>query len=46
MVGYSQQNFKTQRLFFARLDEKYKLLGNFEKMLKFFDKNSLEKLNF
>ena len=34
------------RSFFARLDEKHKLLGNFEKILKFFDKNSLEKLNF
>ena len=28
------------------MDEKYKLLGIFEKTLKFFDKNSLEKLNF
>ena len=34
------------RSFFARLDEKHKLLGNFEKILKFFDENSLEKLNF
>ena len=34
------------RSFFARLDEKHKLLGNFEKILKFFDKISLEKLNF
>ena len=34
------------RSFFARLDEKHKLLGNFEKILKFFDTNSLEKLNF
>ena len=34
------------RSFFARLDEKHKLLGNFEKILKFFDKNALEKLNF
>ena len=34
------------RSFFARLDEKHKLLGNFEKVLKFFDENSLEKLNF
>ena len=30
---------------FARLDEKRKLLGNFEKILKFFDENSIEKLN-
>ena len=27
------------RSFFARLDEKHKLLGNFEKIFKFFDKN-------
>ena len=32
--------------FFARLDEKHKLLGNFEKSLEIFDKNSIEKLNF
>ena len=34
------------RYLFARLDEKHKLLGNFEKILKTFDKNSIEKLNF
>ena len=34
------------RSFFARLDEKHKLLGNSEKTLKFSDENSLEKLNF
>ena len=34
------------RYFFARLDEKPKLLWNFEKILKFFDENSIEKLNF
>ena len=34
------------RLFFARLDEKPKLLGNFEKILKIFDANSIEKFNF
>ena len=34
------------RYFFARLDEKLRLLENFEKTLKFFDKNSIEKLNF
>ena len=28
------------------MDEKYKLLGNFEKILKFFDKNSLENFTF
>ena len=31
------------RYFFARLDEKRKLLGNFEKI---FDEKSIEKLNF
>ena len=30
----------------SRLDEKHKLLGNFEKILKIFDENSIEKLNF
>ena len=34
------------RLFFARLDENYKLFGNFEKTLEIFDENSIEKLNF
>ena len=34
------------RYFFARLDEKHKLLGNFEKILEIFDENSIEmKLN-
>ena len=28
------------------LDEKCKLLGNFEKILKIFDENSIEKLNY
>ena len=28
------------------MDEKRKLLGNFEKILKFFDENSIENLNF
>ena len=32
--------------FLARLDEKHTLLGNFEKILKIFDENSLEKLHF
>ena len=31
---------------FARLDEKHKLLGYFEKILKFIDENSVETLNF
>ena len=34
------------RYFFERLDEKSKLLGNFEKTLEIFDGNSIEKLNF
>ena len=34
------------RYFFARLDEKHKLLGNFEKFLKIFDKDSIGKLFF
>ena len=34
------------RDFFARFDEKGKMLGNFEKILKLFDENSIEKLNF
>ena len=34
------------REIFVRLDEKHKLLGNFEKSFKVFDKNSLGKLNF
>ena len=37
---------KILRYFFARLDEKCKLLGNFEIILKVFDKNSIEKYNF
>ena len=28
------------------MDDKRKLLGNFEKLLKIFDENSIEKLNF
>ena len=34
------------RFLFPRLDEKHKLLGNFEKTLKYFDENYIEKLNF
>ncbi|KAF0139030.1 MAG: hypothetical protein FD143_3496, partial [Ignavibacteria bacterium] len=41
-----QKNFKTMRSIFARLDEKHNCLGNFEKFLKIFDENSMEKLNF
>ena len=33
------------REFFARLDEKHKFLGNFEKILEMFDENSIEKFN-
>ena len=31
---------------FSRLDKKHKVLGNFEKILKIFDENSIEKLTF
>ena len=34
------------REFFARLDDKRNLFGNFEKDLKRFDENSIEKLHF
>ena len=43
---FSTKFKKIQHYFFARLEEKYKWLGNFEKTLKFFNKNLLEKLNF
>ena len=33
------------RLFFSCLDEKHKLLGNFEKILKIFNENSIVKFN-
>ena len=32
------------RYFFARLDEKHKLFGNFEKFLKIFDKKFIRKM--
>ena len=41
-----QRNFKTMRSIFGRFDEKHNSLGNFEKFLKIFDENSMEKLNF
>ena len=41
-----QNNFKTTRSIFAPLDETHNCLGNFEKFLKIFDENSMEKLNF
>ena len=37
---------KTLPYFFSGSGEKYKLLRNFEKILKIFDKNSIEKLYF
>ena len=46
ILADSQQNLKAMRWFFARLAEKYKSLGNFEKILKIIDENSIEKLNF
>ena len=41
-----QKDFKTMLSIFARLDEKHNCLGKFEKFLKIFDENSMEKLNF
>ena len=38
--------YKIMRSIFARLDEKHNCLGNFEKILKNPDENSMEKLNF
>ena len=32
--------------FFARLDEKHKMYENFEKIWKYFDRNSIENLKF
>ena len=37
-----QKSFKTMRSIFARLDEKHNCFGNFEKILKIFDENSME----
>ena len=34
------------QLFFACLDEKHKLFGNFKEKFERFDENSIEKLNF
>ena len=34
---------QSMRYFFARLDEKHKLLGDFHKILKISDKNSIKK---
>ena len=42
MLVYSQQNLKNTALIFRTFGQKYKLLGNFQKILKFFDKNSLK----
>ena len=41
-----QKELTNHALIFSRLDQKRKLLGNFEKILKIFDENSIEKLNF
>ena len=40
------QVYNTHAFIFRRLDKKHKLLGKFEKILKIFDENSIEKLNF
>ena len=34
------------RYFIPRFDEKRKLLGNYDQILKGFDENSIEKFNF
>ena len=39
---FCKRNFKTLWYIFARLDEKHICLGNFEKILKIFDENSIE----
>ena len=39
-------NLANHALIFRGFDEKRKLLGNFENILKFFDENSIEKFNF
>ena len=46
IFDYFAKNFKTMWSIFARLDDKHNCLGNFEKFLKIFDENSMEKLNF
>ena len=46
ILAYFSNIFKNMREIFARLDEKHNWLGNFEKSLKFFDENLIEKLNF
>ena len=46
ILAYFSKDLTKNALIFARLDEKRKYLGNFEKVLKVFDENSIEKLNF
>ena len=41
---FFKETEQTMRYLFAGLDVKPKLLGNFEKTLKVFDENSIEKL--
>ena len=44
-LAYFSKNLTNRALLFARLDENT-WLGNFGKVLKIFDENSIEKLNF
>ena len=50
ILAYSQQNLKNPSSLFRAFGRKIQIVGkfweNFEKILKVFDKNSLEKLNF
>ena len=41
-----QKHVKNPALIFREIGEKYKLLGNFKKIFKIVDENSIDKLNF
>ena len=45
-IFFFHKNGTNHALAFARLDEKSKMLGEFEKILKISDENSIEKLTF
>ena len=45
-MAYFQRKFKNPALDFRAFGRKTMGWGNFEKMLKIFDENSIEKLNF
>ena len=46
ILTYFSNILTNYALTFCTLDKKHKFLGDFEKILKFFDENSIEKLNF